>query len=288
MHCNDFEDRLEALVDGSLVPAERRACEAHVAGCAACGELYALASLEPAPAAAVDEIWLDEVMARTSGSACAETEAAFGDRMGRELPAGDRERFENHLGGCADCAALASTLAALAIELPRMAEIRPDGRFVEDVLARSLPVPVRLRRFWARTWPRWVRRPRFASEAAYVGLLVLVLVFGTAGSPLEAVPRKALEAVQEAPRGGITLPVAAVEGRLEGKLEELRTGSAGRRAAGWYRQGEEVLARARAGAGSLENRAELAWGTLRDGIASWMENAEGSAPEPSTTNEERP
>jgi hypothetical protein len=44
-----------------------------------------------------------------------------------------------------------------------------------------------------------VHRPRFASEAAFIGLLALVLVFSTPGSPLEAVPRQALTLAQEPP-----------------------------------------------------------------------------------------
>jgi predicted anti-sigma-YlaC factor YlaD len=288
MDCSYFESRLEALADGRLAPVERRTCEEHAAGCPACWELLALASLDPAPAAEVDEAWLGELIARTSGSACVEAEAALCARMAGELPLPDLERVEGHLAGCAECAALASTLGALAIELPRMAEVRPDERFVDDVLARSLPVPVRLRRYWASTWPRWVRRPRFASEAAYVGVLVLVLVFATPGSPLEAVPRKALDAVSTDSRAGLTAPVAAAGDRFESTLQEWWRGSAGGVAKEWYETGEEALERARGTADGIEDRIEISWGTLRGEIASLLVKAEAPISEPAESTEEKP
>lgn len=298
MDCNYFENRLEMLVEGALPVSEQRTCATHVAGCPACRELLALASLEPPPVGVADDAWLGEVIARTSGSACAEVEAALCEFVDGGLPAVDRralerqgvegQRFESHLAGCSECAALVGALRALALELPRMADVRPDERFVGDVLVRTLPVPVRLRRFWARNWPRWVRRPRFASEVAYVGVLVLLLVFATPGSPLEAVPRKALETVRADRGRGLAAPMAAAGDRLENTLQEWRQGSAGEAATDWYAASEEAVARARVTASELEGRIEVSWGTLRGEIASLLGKDEAPVPEPVDSTKERP
>ena len=49
--------------------------------------------------------------------------------------------------------------------------------FLAMVLARTSHEARRTR--WAETWHRWMLRPRFASEAAYVGVVVLSLSFVT-------------------------------------------------------------------------------------------------------------
>ena len=49
----------------------------------------------------------------------------------------------------------------------------PPVSFLVAVLARTSHEAHRTR--WAETWHRWVLRPRFASEAAYVGVVLLSL-----------------------------------------------------------------------------------------------------------------
>ncbi|MDH3404542.1 MAG: zf-HC2 domain-containing protein [Acidobacteriota bacterium] len=281
MECRDLERRLEALAARSLAPVERARYEEHLAACAACRELLELARLEPPPGVG-DDAWVDGVLARTSRAGCAAAEAALCDLIDGRLPAGERRQVASHLAGCGDCAALASVLAALAAELPRLADLRPDDRFVDDVLARTLPVAARVRRFWERAWPRWVRRPRFASEVAYVGVLVVALVVATPGSPLADAPGQALATVRADPRAGLAAPVAAVEDRIEGALERL---AAGRTAAGWRESGRGALATARTTAGAAGERISSAWGTLRGEIASLLGKAGEPVPEPAESGE---
>jgi anti-sigma factor RsiW len=215
MDCRQFELSLDDLASGRLPAAERGACQRHADGCTACGELLALATLAadvvPAQLAA-------SILARTSGAICERVAPQVPELVDGELAAGDRELVAGHVAGCAECAALAAALEGLAREMPRLAEVRPDAGFVEAVLRRTLPLSVQLRRWWQRTWPRWLRRPRFASEAAYIGSLVLVLVFATPGSPLEAVPQRALGVVRQ-PVVGEAGIAEALEGRLAAARE---------------------------------------------------------------------
>ena len=151
-------------------------------------------------------------------------ESQLCDWLDEELVGTDRELLTAHLDSCEGCRALAAAIRQLGIELPLLAELRPDPGFVEAVLAATLPVRVRLRRWWAAVWPRWVRRPRFASEAAFVATMVLVLVFATPGSPLEAVPTRALALARTDPaarlEARLEAPVAALEERLAVQVKE--------------------------------------------------------------------
>ena len=45
----------------------------------------------------------------------------------------------------------------------------------------------------------WIQRPRFAMEAAYAGLLVIMLVLGAFSTPLAALPEKGLQIIQPEP-----------------------------------------------------------------------------------------
>lgn len=196
MDCRRFEDCLEALSCGRLSANERRACETHAAGCEQCGELLVLATL-PVEAEPDTSGFVAAVLARTTAGLCEGTSSRLPDLVDGSLPAGEHSLVAGHVADCAECSGLVSALTLLARELPQLAQVRPDERFVDDVLRRTLPVHVQLRRWWSRVWPRWLHRPRFASEAAYVALLVCVLVFATPGSPLEAVPQRALAVARQ-------------------------------------------------------------------------------------------
>jgi len=200
MDCRRFEFRLEDLSKGALPLAEQRAAKEHAAGCAACNELLELVMLpvETEREASVSlRGFVESVVDQTSGAACASATASLPALADGSLEREQRVLVAAHVAECAECDHLVTLLSALRRDLPRLAEVRPDAGFVADVLKRTLPVNVQLRRWWGRTWTRWLHRPRFASELAYIGSLVLVLVVATPGSPLEAVPRRALAAVQQ-------------------------------------------------------------------------------------------
>lgn len=200
MDCHEFEVRLESLLDHHLEPSEREACLLHAETCPACGEL-----LEAVGNPAIDasgqlgDSLVETVLASTVGDACGQAKPQLPAFVDRDLAGAERELIELHLGHCAHCRQLISTLELLRRELPRMAEVPTDDRFLSEVLAATLPPKVRAQRWFKSHWSNWVRRPRFAMEAAYVGLLVVMLVLGAFSTPVAALPQKGLELMQPAP-----------------------------------------------------------------------------------------
>jgi hypothetical protein len=175
------------------------------------------------------------------------------DYVDGSLPEIDVELVRLHLGGCEACEGLALALTSLAGELPAMAEIEPDSAFVGDVLARTVPWRRRIARRLDKLtairdlWPRVVRRPRFALEAAYVGTLVLVLIFGP-NLPLAGVPRKAIDMIRARPlveSGEARDRIAELESRAVSGVRNL-----------WEATGGEVATRSRTIAADLAQRYE--------------------------------
>ena len=261
MDCDLFERRLEALLVGTLSEADRRACSDHLAVCDRCRDLQRLAELPAAAAATVDEqrSLRAAVMASTSGPSCEAAAARLVLAFDEPLDRADRALLELHLGGCDSCRRLADVLALLAVELPRLAEVPADPRLLERVLAATLPFGVRWRRFWAKTWPAWVQRPRFAWEAAFVAMTIFLLVVQATGSPLQALSARA-RAVPTAAGHVLAVPAAAVRehGQARVAAAELRslagvTWQAARRfAAAKLRSGRDEV-------GTIWRRAASSW-----------------------------
>lgn len=216
MDCRELEERLEALLDGALDDVDSRRCARHLEACPSCRELTAPLAVAAAPP---DDL-VDAVLARTSGSPCGRAESRLCDWLDGAMASTERRLMAAHLDSCSDCRALAGAMRRLAAELPLLAELEPDPGFVEAVLAATLPVRVRLRRWWAAVWPQWVHRPRFASEAAFVATMALVLVFATPGSPLGAMPTRALALARSDPGAQLEAPVAALEERFAARVKE--------------------------------------------------------------------
>lgn len=281
MNCRGFERLLEPFVAGGLSIAEAEDAERHVGGCRSCAELLKLARIAtPADAAeAPPEGLVEEVLRHTAGPACPSVESVLCDLVDGELADARAELVESHLSRCSGCRDLASVLPALASDLPSLADIRPDARFVDAVLAATLPWHVRLARWWRRGWPRWVRRPRFAAEAAYVTTLIVVLIVSTPGSPLEAMPRRAAELAR---RAVVTQPGSGLWTRLEATLatrfDALRSSRPARTVVGGW------TAASRAGSNALERTVEAGgegygWAvqrfrTFRQWLASVLEEAD--------------
>jgi hypothetical protein len=123
-----------------------------------------------------------------------------------ELPGADHDLVAAHLGHCARCEALRATLVWVGAALPAMAELDPGPELTRAVLeatAAHAPRPARWRTLVAAGWRQMLARPRFAWEAAYVGLLLVVALFGTSVSPFRDVPPRALAAVQLDPRSAV-------------------------------------------------------------------------------------
>lgn len=213
MSCTHFEERWDGFLTGSLSDVEQRAAAAHLQGCAGCTALVnalreVLAEL-PAAAASAAEMPSDlaiNVLARTSGGACGAAQDRLCALVDGLLPAADAGLVETHLLHCTRCASLRTTLVWLGTTLPAMAMLDPGPDFTRDVVAATAPQPKRpapWRAAFTEHWQRLVARPRFAWEAAYVGLLLLVALFGTSVSPFRDVPPRALAAVQIDPRGAL-------------------------------------------------------------------------------------
>jgi predicted anti-sigma-YlaC factor YlaD len=77
-----------------------------------------------------------------------------------------------HAAACASCRELVEPMGTM------LAPVRtePPAFFLAAVL--SLTSHASRRTPWAETWRQWMLRPRFASEAAYVGVVVLTLAAG--------------------------------------------------------------------------------------------------------------
>lgn len=200
MNCLEFEAQMESLLDGTLEPSKRTGCLEHAARCASCGELLTAVGGAFQYSEEISTPSLVEgVIERTIGSACGQAREQLPALVDQELPSADRQLIELHLSSCASCSQLATTLSMLRRELPRLAEVPLDDRFTHRVLAATLAPRVRFRRWWLSHWSAWVHRPRFAMEAAYVGLLLVMLVLGAFSTPVAALPQKGIELVQPEP-----------------------------------------------------------------------------------------
>ncbi|HEV8629982.1 MAG TPA: zf-HC2 domain-containing protein, partial [Thermoanaerobaculia bacterium] len=203
---------------------------------------------------------LAAVLAQTSGPACEAAAARLAGALDAPLEPADRALLDLHVAGCAACRQLGVTLRSLARDLPRLAEPVADPLLVARVLAATLPFNVRWRRWWAASWPAWVQRPRFAVETAFVVTTIFLLLFQAVGSPLQALPRRALQATQQARFDGIEARAAELREHAVSRLRADRllphtrtTFDAGRRLAG------RLLRSGKAELGTIWQRAASSW-----------------------------
>jgi len=259
VNCHEFESELDVLLTGPIGPKTRAALERHAGTCASCSDLLALARL---PNQEPDD-FTTGVLSRTSGAACRQAEESLPDLAANAVfPDGDRELLAEHLEHCRTCSGLVRELERLAADLPRLSIVQPEISLLADVLRRTLPVPVRLRRWWTATWPQWVRRPRFASELAFAATLVIAVIFGSPVSPLQAMPERAFE-------------IARTESFEQ--LEQFEVLQATARA----EIGARIQATVDSGAQGVQSLAAASRskiGTILEEIASWFENAEDEPP----------
>ncbi len=209
MDCHSFEQRLEDFLDRKLGAEQRRGVEQHLDQCRRCRELVAMLD-QPIPA---PPDLARAVLEKTSGPTCDRARSCLCDHVDGRLSGVPAELVRVHLGACEECGALARTLVRLGIDLPQLAAMQPDERFVRDVLTRTLPLRVRWNRWAARVSARWQRllqRPRFAWESAYVLTVLLALLVGVPNWPVAAASKRAHEmATVELPRR-VQKPVAQV------------------------------------------------------------------------------
>jgi predicted anti-sigma-YlaC factor YlaD len=228
MDCKTLENRFEALLDGTLSAAERRACIEHLDNCLHCSELKEVVDkvLQPTHDLEIGPVAINppadlvsSILAHTSGLGCDRAQLLFGDLIDGVLPGTDRALVQDHLKECQQCSDLVGVWVSLARDLPQLAELPLKDGFVDDVLAATLPAGARVRRWWSSTWPQMLLRPRFALEAAYIGTLALGLIFTTTGSSLEAMPAKAVAITRFHPVTSLRGPVSALEDRISARLQ---------------------------------------------------------------------
>ena len=181
MNCQDFDRRLEALLDGACAEGEWLEAESHLAGCPRCRALLeGAAGRGPVLDEAGQASLTASVMRKTAGDPCGSARDRLCGFVDGVLEPFDRDLVAGHLSCCAPCAALADALARNAAVLPSFAVLTVPGPFVFGVLAATTFRPAEPSVFdrlggWLR---RAAMRPRFSLEVAYVCTLLLAIVFG--------------------------------------------------------------------------------------------------------------
>jgi predicted anti-sigma-YlaC factor YlaD len=210
MRCEEFRDRLDAIVARTLDAADSARADAHEQGCAACNALLRVATGEenPLQRTAADAL-AGRVLRGTIGtSQCSGARQRLCEHMDVPPDPIDAQLVAMHLEHCSACTAVASALAALRIDVPTLATWSPDAAFVTDVLlATSRRPQAAWAASWRRRWQRLLQRPRLAWELAYGATLIVALLAGPPTAPLHRVPRQALALVQVDPQAFVAASV---------------------------------------------------------------------------------
>ena len=235
MNCQDFDRRLDALLDAACGEDEWREAEAHLAGCPRCRTLFEGAAGRGSALEAAGQASLTEaVLRRTVGNPCEAARSRLCDLVDGTLDPFDRELVSGHLSHCDPCTALAGALARSSAVLPSFAGLPAPSGLAERVLAATSrrPVEPSIAERFAAWLGRAVMRPRFSLEVAYVCTLLIALVFG---NPVKAFKETASRASALAqPRVEVAVetmarPLAAA--RAKGEI-----GDGPVRSGGWRRR----------------------------------------------------
>jgi predicted anti-sigma-YlaC factor YlaD len=101
---------------------------------------------------------------------CDEFERRLEQLLEGRIAAADHERCVRHAATCDRCRELVAPMGRSLIPVA----VKPPASFRSSVIRMTSGTSRRSR--WAATWREWVLRPRFASEVAYVGVVMLTLV----------------------------------------------------------------------------------------------------------------
>ena len=104
---------------------------------------------------------------------CREFERLLEDMLEGALSGVDHAAAQRHVASCRSCRELIEPMGLTLVPVGN----EPPSTFLAAVLARTSRAERRTR--WAETWRQWMLRPRFASEAAYLGVVVLSLAVVT-------------------------------------------------------------------------------------------------------------
>ena len=217
MTCAEFDRLLDDALAGTLPAAAEQELDRHRAACARCRELQAivsdsgvLAESEAAPDVAA------AVLARTTGPACGRARELAAAGWGAPGEGADGELVRLHLASCGGCRTVTGAMSWIGASLPALAEADPGPGFAGAVAGRTERLRAWRRRGAAARgwWGGLMLRPRFAWEAAYVGVFVLVLVVGIPGSPLQSAPERLLALARVNPVEASVGPASEVKGKL--------------------------------------------------------------------------
>lgn len=308
MSCAPIQDLLFDYVDGSLDATGRERVRAHLESCTGCASLAE--NLEQHEI--VDEDLMRAVMSRTAANGCEQSVGRLPGWIDGALESLDAELVASHVAHCDECASLAAVMRAMTTDLPQLAEVEVDARFVDDVMAATadrLPAwadstlaafaevepderfladvmaatayeksPVM---HWVARVEAWLaamlQRPRIAWEGAYVMSVVLVLLVAFPGSPLAGVPQKALALAQTDPN------------KIEQPFVELEAGINSAASEAWFttrKVARTLVVKASVSSGDVYRKAKRDLGTLWYSIASDTENEQEQTQEEASTNGE--
>ena len=193
--CRDVEQCFDSLLSGRLNAGLRARIERHMESCPSCRDLAEVAGAIGAHDVTDAPDLTTAILSRTAGDPCDRARELLCDLVDGTLDPAQTELVRGHAKRCAPCGRAAAVLETLAIEMPRMAVVEPDPKFVRDVMTATLGPDGRWRLMAARLAARWaalVTRPRFGLEAAYVGAMLLFALFALPFSPLHGVPERLL------------------------------------------------------------------------------------------------
>ncbi len=202
MNCGTFTRIVADFIEGKLPSDEQAAAMVHARDCDACRNLMAILSGKINTLS--DERgreMVHSILQQTSGSACPRARDQLCDFVDGRLDEADLQLVGLHLNFCPDCRSITRELAAMKEDLPELAAIEPDRHFTRSVIeATSGRRPYRpgARTRLVAWWNRMVQRPRFSFEAAYLGTLVLVLVFANPVLPLGDMALRTLDSTKVA------------------------------------------------------------------------------------------
>jgi len=202
MDCRAFGEILAEFESRSLKPAEQAQADRHLRECASCRSLVEIArGRRELLSEQGKEEMAGSILLRTSGSTCGRAQELICDFVDNTLDRDSADLVSEHLAHCAPCYSLASNLLELKEILPQLAEVRPDERLTESVMAATIGSKRRLYRpLYPRLqewWNRLAQRPRLSFEAAYVGTLVMAIFLGNPFPTMRALSVHALETVSQ-------------------------------------------------------------------------------------------
>lgn len=239
MTCREFENILDDLAEGRAGIDVQQEAALHLKGCSDCRDLEALDTTARGSLAGLPrETGIDltaGILARTSGSSCSAARDILPAHVDATLDAGDDELVRLHVASCSACRSLADTLVWLGAALPQLAELEPDALFLTDVMTATVYRQPWISTLAARlqeTFTRYVLRPRFATEFAFIGAVLAWLLFGASFAPFQQVPQAAMQLT----RGGDSVALASA---IPLPRFIVRPDEAGRRA--WESTGGKIL-----------------------------------------------